>query len=82
MPIALRDLVETMKVLDPTLQYLTPAQTVCNYVNLLFRNASYLPERGRRERNLAAVRPDHHAAGTEQRDRPVRRLRRAAAART
>ena len=45
-PIALRDLVETMKVLDPTLQYLTPAQTVCNYVNLLFRNASYLLSEG------------------------------------
>jgi ABC-type transporter Mla subunit MlaD len=45
-PIALRDLVETMNVLDPTLQYLTPAQTVCNYVNLLFRNASYLLSEG------------------------------------
>jgi ABC-type transporter Mla subunit MlaD len=45
-PIALRDLVETMKVLDPTLQYLTPAQTTCNYVNLLFRNASYLLSEG------------------------------------
>ena len=45
-PIALRDLVETMKVLDPTLQYLTPAQTVCNYVNLLFRNASFLLSEG------------------------------------
>ena len=31
-----------MKALDPTLQYLTPAQTVCNYVDLLFRNASFL----------------------------------------
>jgi phospholipid/cholesterol/gamma-HCH transport system substrate-binding protein len=45
-PIALRDLVETMKALDPTLQYLTPAQTVCNYVNLLFRNASFLLSEG------------------------------------
>jgi hypothetical protein len=31
-----------MKALDPTLQYLTPTQTVCNYVGLLFRNASFL----------------------------------------
>ena len=45
-PIALRDLVETMKALDPTLQYLTPAQTVCNYVDLLFRNASFLLSEG------------------------------------
>jgi ABC-type transporter Mla subunit MlaD len=45
-PIALRDLVETMKVLDPTLQYLTPAQTVCNYFNLLVRNASFLLSEG------------------------------------
>jgi hypothetical protein len=41
-PIALRDLVETMKALDPTLQYLTPTQVTCNYVALLFRNASFL----------------------------------------
>jgi ABC-type transporter Mla subunit MlaD len=41
-PIALRDLVETVKALDPTLQYLTPTQTTCNYVALLFRNASFL----------------------------------------
>jgi ABC-type transporter Mla subunit MlaD len=45
-PIALRDLVTTMNVLDPTLQYLTPEQTVCNYVNLLFRNASFLLSEG------------------------------------
>jgi phospholipid/cholesterol/gamma-HCH transport system substrate-binding protein len=45
-PIALKDLVETMKVLNPTLQYLTPAQTTCNYVNLLVRNASYLLSEG------------------------------------
>ena len=32
MPIGFRDLVETVKALDPTLSYLTPAQTVCNYV--------------------------------------------------
>jgi ABC-type transporter Mla subunit MlaD len=45
-PIALRDLVETVKALDPTLQYLTPTQTVCNYVGLLFRNASFLLSEG------------------------------------
>jgi ABC-type transporter Mla subunit MlaD len=45
-PIALRDLVETMKALDPTLQYLTPTQTVCNYVALLFRNAALFLNEG------------------------------------
>jgi phospholipid/cholesterol/gamma-HCH transport system substrate-binding protein len=45
-PIALHDLVETMKALDPTLQYLTPEQTVCNYVGVLFRNASFLLSEG------------------------------------
>jgi ABC-type transporter Mla subunit MlaD len=45
-PIALRDLVETIKALDPTLQYLTPAQTVCNYVGLFMRNASFLLSEG------------------------------------
>ena len=45
-PIALRDLVNTVKALDPTLQYLTPTQTVCNYFNLLVRNASYLLSEG------------------------------------
>ena len=46
-PIALRDLVETMKALDPTLQYLTPGadglqlrRTCC------FRNASFLLSEG------------------------------------
>jgi ABC-type transporter Mla subunit MlaD len=45
-PIALRDLVETVKALDPTLQYLTPAQTVCNYVGLALRNAGLLLSEG------------------------------------
>jgi ABC-type transporter Mla subunit MlaD len=45
-PVALRDLTETVRVLDPTLSYLTPAQTVCNYIGLFFRNASYLLSEG------------------------------------
>jgi ABC-type transporter Mla subunit MlaD len=45
-PIAIRDLTETIDVLDPTLASLTPAQTVCNYVGLFFRNASYLLSEG------------------------------------
>jgi ABC-type transporter Mla subunit MlaD len=45
-PVALRDLTETVRALDPTLQQLTPAQTVCNYVGLFFRNASFLLSEG------------------------------------
>jgi ABC-type transporter Mla subunit MlaD len=45
-PVALRDLTETIAVLDPTLSYLTPAQTVCNYIGLFMRNASFLLSEG------------------------------------
>ena len=33
---------ETLESLDPTLAYATPAQTVCNYLTLWFRNVSSL----------------------------------------
>jgi virulence factor Mce-like protein len=33
-------LTETMDVLDTTTRFVTPAQTVCNYATLLFRNAA------------------------------------------
>jgi ABC-type transporter Mla subunit MlaD len=39
-PIGLRDLADTVQALDPTIAYLTPTQTVCNYVSLFFRNAA------------------------------------------
>ena len=41
-PIGFRDLMDTVDALDPTLSYLTPTQTVCNYVSLFFRNAASL----------------------------------------
>ena len=41
-PIGFRDLVDTVQSLDPTISYLTPTQTVCNYVSLFFRNAASL----------------------------------------
>jgi virulence factor Mce-like protein len=37
---------ETMDTLDPTLNFVTPAQTVCNYATLLFRNASSMLSQG------------------------------------
>ena len=45
-PIALTDLNSTVAFLAPTLDYLTPAQTNCNYVTLFFRNASNLLTEG------------------------------------
>jgi len=45
-PIALRDLINTVDALDPTLSFLTPAQTVCNYLGLWFRNFAYLFSEG------------------------------------
>jgi ABC-type transporter Mla subunit MlaD len=41
-PIGLRDLFDLVEALDPTLQYLTPTQVVCNYASLFFRNAASL----------------------------------------
>jgi virulence factor Mce-like protein len=37
---------ETNNTLDPTLTFLTPAQTVCNYITLLLRNGSEITSLG------------------------------------
>ncbi len=39
-PIGFKDLIQTVKALDPLLSQVTPAQTVCNYMALFFRNAA------------------------------------------
>ena len=41
-PIGFKDLIETVKSLDPAISFITPAQTVCNYMSLFFRNAASL----------------------------------------
>ena len=41
-PIGLKDLVNTVRALDPAISFITPAQTVCNYMSLFFRNAASL----------------------------------------
>jgi ABC-type transporter Mla subunit MlaD len=41
-PIGFKDLVDTVKALDPAISFITPAQTVCNYLSLFFRNAASL----------------------------------------
>ena len=61
--------------LNPTLQYLAPAQLQCNYVTLWFRNVSSLLSEGDTERHLAAVHHHRDAAGPQQRGRPVLRAR-------
>ena len=41
-PIGFKDLIKTVKALDPRSPYMTPTQTVCNYMSLFFRNAASL----------------------------------------
>jgi hypothetical protein len=44
-PRGLKATTTALKTLNPTLAYLTPAQTQCNYITLFFRNvASHLSE--------------------------------------
>ena len=44
-PRGLKATTQALNVLNPTLAYLTPAQTQCNYITLFFRNvASHLSE--------------------------------------
>jgi virulence factor Mce-like protein len=45
-PIGLRRLAQTVRILRPTVSFLTPAQTRCNYVSLWFRNVSSLLSEG------------------------------------
>lgn len=42
----LGDLIDLGNVLSPTLRFITPAQSVCNYATLLFRNAASIGEQG------------------------------------
>jgi virulence factor Mce-like protein len=45
-PLGVRDLTSLANSLNPTLAFLTPAQTVCNYATLWFRNVSSLLSEG------------------------------------
>lgn len=57
-PLALDKLNELVVSLDPLVSFLTPAQTVCNYATVLFRN-------------LASVNSEHDANGTWARTAPI-----------
>jgi hypothetical protein len=45
-PLGVKRLAETLETLNPTLQYLAPAQLSCNYITLWFRNVSSLLSEG------------------------------------
>jgi virulence factor Mce-like protein len=45
-PRGIKDLAETLEVLNPTLQNLAPVQVQCNYITLWFRNVSSLLSEG------------------------------------
>ena len=38
--LGIADLTSTVDILAPTIRYITPAQTVCNYLGIFFRNAA------------------------------------------
>ena len=44
--LGVKDLAATAQILDPTIAFLTPAQTTCNYLTLWFRNAASLLSQG------------------------------------
>ena len=75
-------LIDLSESLGPPLEFIAPAQTVCNYATLLFRNAASAAEPGQQPRQLAARRRRRHADGAEQRGRARRRRRRTGAGRT
>ena len=75
MPRGIKRLNDTVVSLKPTLTFLTPAQTTCNYVTLWFRNVASLLSEGDSQRHLAALHHHPDAAGPELRERPVERAR-------
>ncbi|MDX6640546.1 MAG: hypothetical protein QOF12_1557, partial [Solirubrobacteraceae bacterium] len=44
--LGVHDLTNTSQILEPTVRHLVPAQTVCNYVTLWFRNVASLLSEG------------------------------------
>jgi virulence factor Mce-like protein len=44
--LGVKDLTSTAQILEPTIAYVTPAQTVCNYFAIWFRNVASLFEEG------------------------------------
>ena len=69
-PRGVADLTDTAASLRPTLAYLKPAQTTCNYVANWFRNVSDLLTVGDSSGTDAALHHHRHAAGPQQRGRP------------
>ena len=69
--LGVQDLNSTVTILAPTIAHLTPVQTVCNYATLWFRNVSSLLSVGDKNGTSAALHHHRHAAGAQQRGRPV-----------
>ena len=70
-PRGLKRLAETLEVLNPTLQNLAPVQTAVQLRHAVVPQRLLAAERGRRPRHLAALHHHRHAAGPEQRGRPL-----------
>ena len=70
-PSASRTSTSTVTILAPTIAHLTPVQTVCNYATLWFRNVVQPAQRRRQQRHQPALHHHRHAAGAQQRGRPV-----------
>ena len=73
-----RRLTATADALRPTLEFAAPAQTTCNYLTLLLRNAASVLSEGDADGHVAALHHHPDAAGAEQRGRPGERARRRA----
>ncbi len=65
------DLTTAAGYLEPTVAFLTPAQTVCNYLTLALRNASSLLSEGGSTGTAAALLDHRRADRSEQRGQPV-----------
>ena len=62
---------ETVNTLAPFVSFVTPAQTVCNYGSLLFRNFASSVSQGSDRRQMAADQRFRAGGGPQQRGHPV-----------
>ncbi len=75
MPKGVNRLTQTFSSLKPTLAFLTPVQTQCNYVSLFLRNVASLLSVGDANGTWQRFIHRRHAHRPQQRDRPLERAR-------
>ena len=75
----LTDVTDLSESLGPLLKFVAPAQSVCNYATLLFRNAASATSQGNPNGNWTARQRERHSRRPQQRGQPVDRPRRTAA---